>query len=856
MKLMILDGNSIINRAYFGVHPLNAPDGTPTNAVFGFLNIFSKLMTELSPEAVCVTFDLKAPTFRHKACDFYKAQRKPTPEDLVIQIELMKDLLDKMGIRHYEAEGYEADDILGTVGRICAEKGWECIVVTGDKDSLQLVNDRVSVCNIKTRMGKTETILYTPEVFFEEYGFPPAGIVDLKALMGDTSDNIPGVPGIGEKTAMSLVQSYGTLENIYKDLAALDIKDGVRKKLAEGRESAEQSYWLATILRDVPVSFAPEENLWNNDFRPGLYELLARLGFRKYIEKWNVHPSESTEKSTEAASSEILPFEQVTVTAENAEQLAEALENAELIAVAAGEALDSLSVCDGKKVYTADRLSCFLAYDGLLNAVFAPERKIIAHNCKELIRQLMEQGAYSCSFVFDTALAAYLISSTDSDYQPEDLSQRYLGKSFSGAEACFRLKEPLENELEKLGMTELFRSVEMPLCEVLASMEIAGMYVDKKALADFGGELSVKIEDLKKSIWDLAGDEFNINSPKQLGEILFDKLLLPYGKKTKTGWSTNAEVLEKLRSKHPIVDRILEYRELTKLKSTYTDGLQKVIAPDGRIHTNFQMTVTATGRLSSTEPNLQNIPVRKQLGAEIRKMFIAEKGNVLVDADYSQIELRLLSHISEDEAMQQAFLSGEDFHTVTAASVFGVPVSEVTPAMRSGAKAVNFGIIYGISAFSLSQDIGVTTKEAQAYIDAYLSRFRGVQNYRKTVVENARENGYVSTVYGRRRDLPELKNSNFNVRSFGERVALNMPIQGTAADIIKLAMISVYHALKKEGLKGRLILQVHDELIVECPEDEKERVGEIVRNCMENVAALSVPLAVDVNSGRSWAEAH
>ena len=856
MKLMILDGNSIINRAYFGVHPLNAPDGTPTNAVFGFLNIFSKLMAELSPEAVCVTFDLKAPTFRHKACDFYKAQRKPTPEDLVIQIELMKELLDKMGIRHYEAEGYEADDILGTVGRICAEKGWECIVVTGDKDSLQLVNDRVSVCNIKTRMGKTETILYTPEVFFEEYGFPPAGIVDLKALMGDTSDNIPGVPGIGEKTAMSLVQSYGTLENIYKDLAALDIKDGVRKKLAEGRESAEQSYWLATILRDVPVSFAPEENLWNNDFRPGLYELLARLGFRKYIEKWNVHPSESAEKSTEAASSEILPFEQVTVTAENAEQLAEALENAELIAVAAGEGLDSFSVCDGKKVYTADRLSCFLAYDGLLNAVFAPERKIISHNCKELIRQLMEQGAYSCSFVFDTALAAYLISSTDSDYQPEDLSLRYLGKSFSGSEACFRLKEPLENELEKLGMTELFRSVEMPLCEVLASMEIAGMYVDKKALADFGEELSVKIEDLKKSIWDLAGDEFNINSPKQLGEILFDKLLLPYGKKTKTGWSTNAEVLEKLRSKHPIVDQILEYRELTKLKSTYTDGLQKVIAPDGRIHTNFQMTVTATGRLSSTEPNLQNIPVRKQLGAEIRKMFIAEKGNVLVDADYSQIELRLLSHISEDEAMQQAFLSGEDFHTVTAASVFGVPVSEVTPAMRSGAKAVNFGIIYGISAFSLSQDIGVTTKEAQAYIDAYLSRFRGVQNYRKTVVENARENGYVSTVYGRRRDLPELKNSNFNVRSFGERVALNMPIQGTAADIIKLAMISVYHALKKEGLKGRLILQVHDELIVECPEDEKERVGEIVRNCMENVAALSVPLAVDVNSGRSWAEAH
>ena len=852
MKLMILDGNSIVNRAFYGVRPLNAPDGTPTNAIYGFVAILQRLLEEQQPQAVCVSFDLKAPTFRHQQYEAYKAQRKGMPEELAAQMPILKEVLDAMGIRRYELEGFEADDILGTAAAICEKSGWDCVIVTGDKDSLQLITDTTSVCNVKTRMGQTETVLYTPERFQEEYGFAPPLMVDLKALMGDSSDNIPGVPGVGEKTAMDLVQRYGEIKNIYENLDSLEIKEGVRKKLAQGRESAEMSYWLATIIRDVPLDFKPEDNLWDKNYTGALYGIFKRLGFNKFIEKWGLTESGEAAISEEQTH---LPRRELSST-EEIDALIEAINAAEQIAVYPLEGLDRIEVCDGKNVYDAAWNRCSEGYDRLLSAVFSPEIKKTGHNVKDLMGLLLKEGLSTEGFVFDTALAAYLLEATESDYALERISVRYTGAEAAGAEAVFKLAPVLDAKLRELGMDGLYYQAELPLCAVLAEMEAAGFFVDRKALYDFGESLNAGIAQLQQSIWNHAGHEFNINSPKQLGSVLFDELLLPYGKKTKTGWSTNADVLEKLQGKHPIVDEVLEYRMLTKLKSTYADGLLKVISEDGRIHTNFQMTVTATGRLSSTEPNLQNIPVRKKLGAQIRNMFVAAPGMMLVDADYSQIELRLLAHISGDETMKEAFLSGEDFHTVTASNVFGVPVSEVTPILRSRAKAVNFGIVYGISAFSLAQDIGVYPNEAKAYIDAYLEKYHGVRDYMKQIVETAKAQGYVSTVYGRRRYLPELKSTNFNMRSFGERVALNMPVQGTAADIIKLAMVNVHRRLKAECLKARLILQVHDELIVECPGEEAEQVRQILTEEMENAARLSVPLLAEAHIGHSWAEAH
>lgn len=852
MKLMILDGNSIVNRAYYGVRPLNAPDGTPTNAIYGFVAILQRLLEEQQPQAVCVSFDLKAPTFRHQQYEAYKAQRKGMPEELAAQMPILKEVLDAMGIRRYELEGFEADDILGTAAAICEKSGWDCVIVTGDKDSLQLITDTTSVCNVKTRMGQTETVLYTPERFQEEYGFAPPLMVDLKALMGDSSDNIPGVPGVGEKTAMDLVQRYGEIKNIYANLDNLEIKEGVRKKLAQGRDSAEMSYWLATIIRDVPLEFKPEDNLWDENYTGALYGIFKRLGFNKFIEKWGLTESGETATAEESAH---LPRRELS-SMEEIDALIAAINTAEQIAVYPLEGLDRIEVCDGKTVYDAAWNRCGEDYDRLLSAVFSPAVKKTGHNVKDLMGLLLKEGLSTEGFVFDTALAAYLLEATESDYALERISVRYTGAEADGAEAVFKLAPGLDEKLRELGMDELYYQAELPLCAVLAEMEATGFFVDRKALYDFGESLNAGIAQLQQSIWNHAGHEFNINSPKQLGTVLFDELLLPYGKKTKTGWSTNADVLEKLQGKHPIVDEVLEYRMLTKLKSTYADGLLKVISEDGRIHTNFQMTVTATGRLSSTEPNLQNIPVRKKLGAQIRNMFVAAPGMMLVDADYSQIELRLLAHISGDETMKEAFLSGEDFHTVTASNVFGVPVSEVTPVLRSRAKAVNFGIVYGISAFSLAQDIGVYPNEAKAYIDAYLEKYHGVRDYMKQIVEIAKAQGYVSTVYGRRRSLPELKSANFNMRSFGERVALNMPVQGTAADIIKLAMVNVHRRLKRENLKARLILQVHDELIVECPGEEAEQVRQILTEEMENAARLSVPLLAEAHIGHSWAEAH
>ena len=850
MKLMILDGNSIVNRAYYGVRMLNAPDGTPTNAVYGFLAILQKLLDDNSPDALCVAFDLPAPTFRHRQYELYKAQRKPMPEDLAVQMPVLKELLSAMGIKQLAAEGWEADDVLGTVARICEEAGWDCEIVTGDRDSFQLITGRTDVLHVKSSRGRTETIDYTLPYFREEYGFAPPQMVDLKALMGDASDNIPGVAGIGEKTAMELVRRFGTIDNIYSQLDTLDIRDAVRKKLAAGEESARMSYELATIRRDAPVELVPGDALWRLEKSPELLDMLRRLGFNRYIEKWGLAEEQGT---SAAAEREVRALPELEL---SPEEIAARIEKAEYVSVLHAGDMSALTLCDGEAVFKAEQLACGAAWDGIIDKLFSDKVRKVSHGVKDFMAMAMTEGISPRGFVFDTELAAYVLDPTESAYPIEKLSARHLGAEKSAAQAAYELYPALDARLSEADAHELYYDIELPLCAVLADMERAGFLVDRAALSAYGESMVSGIDALQRQIWDYAGHEFNINSPKQLGEVLFEELMLPAGKKTKTGWSTNADVLEKLVGKHPIISDILDYRMLTKLKSTYADGLIKVISPDGRIHTNFKMTVTATGRLSSTEPNLQNIPVRKELGSEIRKMFVAAPGHVLVDADYSQIELRLLAHISGDETMKNAFLTGEDIHAVTASQVFGVPLEDVTAQMRSHAKAVNFGIVYGISAFSLAQDIGVRPREAQAYIDAYLEKYHGVREYMERVIAEAKANGYVSTLYGRRRPMPELKSPNRNMRAFGERVARNMPIQGTAADIMKLAMVNVHRRMRAEGLESRLILQVHDELIAECPEHEAERVKALLEEEMSGAAKLSVPLTANAKIGRSWAEAH
>ena len=884
-KLMVIDGNSIINRAFYGIRMLTTRDGTPTNAVYGFLNILLKLVEEEAPQALCVTFDRKAPTFRHLAYEGYKAQRKGMPEELAAQLPLMKDVLDAMNIPRYELDGWEADDIIGTISVKDAAAGWETVIVTGDKDSLQLVTDATRVKLVTTRMGQTTTREMTPDAFREAYGFDPIHIIDLKALMGDASDNIPGVKGIGEKTAMDLIQRYISVEEIYKDLDALEVKPAVRKKLTEGVEQARLSYELATIHTDAPIDFTPEDAVRKGYNEPALYDLLLKLEFSKLIDRLGLKAPQG-EVQAEETFTGTCTSEEVTDRA-RAEELLAIWRQQESVDVLALPTLDVV-VVEHWESETDSHAALLMAsklegYNKILKALFAADIRKNTHDVKTLLSRLLAEGIEGEGFVFDTALAAYLLSPTDGSYELEKLDVTYfnheaakaketylapdaftpladttavLGAFLSHCALIGALKEVMAPRLEELGMHELYYELELPLCPVLARMEQEGFLVDRKALTEFGQMLEGRIAADQAAIYELAGETFNINSTQQFGKILFEKLGLPPVKKTKTGYSTNAEVLEKLRDKHPIVDAVLDYRQLTKLKSTYVDGLTKVIAPDGRIHTSFQNTVTATGRLSSTEPNLQNIPIRTELGAELRKMFVAGPGHVLVDADYSQIELRLLAHIAGDEHMIAAFRSGEDIHTVTASQVFGVPAELVTHEMRRRAKAVNFGIVYGISDFSLSQDIGVTRREAKEYMERYFETYSGVRAYMTQVVEDAREKGYVSTIMGRRRWLPELKSSNFNTRSFGERVALNAPIQGTAADLIKKAMIRVDARLRAEGLEARLVLQVHDELIVECPEEEADRVCALLTEEMEGVARLAVPLTAEAHSGQSWAQCH
>ena len=841
MKLLILDGNSVINRAYFGVKPLTTRDGLYTHAIFGFLNILERMQKEEQPDAVAVAFDLHGPTFRHLRYDGYKATRHGMPEELAQQMPVMKQVLRAMSIPIYECQGWEADDVIGTVGRICSNNAWQCVIVTGDRDSLQLIDDNVNVKLVISKPGQTNATLYDRAQFEAEYGFEPKKLIDLKALMGDASDNIPGVAGVGPKTAKELLLKFGSLDGVYANLDNPSVRPKLREKLEAGKDNAYLSYELATIIPEAPIDFAPEDALLQPYHKQELYQLFQRLEFVKLIDKYGLRSA--AVEAPKASKAEHLP-------------------KAESVP-------DDLDAC---ALYFAPDGSLGIAWEGGVCALtpmeaqmnplcLAPETKLILHDSKSALHRLAELGLDGREVAFDTALAAYDLNPSQSDYPVSKLATTFLGMTVEDgdaatcAEAVWLLHQPLAQELDRCGMEQLYKEIELPLCRVLYKMERRGIAIDREQLAAFGKMLSGHIADCEALIYSYSGASFNINSPKQLGEVLFDQLGLPPVKKTKTGYATNADVLEKLKNKHPIIPAIVDYRMLTKLKSTYADGLMKEIREDGRIHTTLQNLVTATGRLSSTEPNLQNIPVRTDLGAEIRKMFVPKPGCVLVDADYSQIELRVLAHIADDKTMQQAFCSGEDIHTATAAQVFRVDKDQVTPLQRRHAKAVNFGIVYGISEFSLAEDIGVSRYEAREYIDNYLATYHGVRDYMKRVVAEARETGYTTTLYGRRRYIPELKSSNFNIRQGAERIALNTPIQGTAADLIKLAMVRVEQALNEKYPEAKLLLQVHDELIVECPAQIASDVAALVSRQMEQVATLRVPLTAEAKIGKSWYDA-
>ena len=840
MKLLILDGNSVINRAFYGVKPLTTREGLYTHAIYGFLNILERMEKEEQPDAVCVAFDLHGPTFRHLKYDGYKATRHAMPEELRQQMPLMKEVLTAMNIPIYACQGWEADDVIGTVGRICSNNGWECVIVTGDRDSLQLIDEHVHVKLVISKAGQTTATLYTEEKFREEYGFAPAKMVDLKALMGDSSDNIPGVAGVGPKTASDLLMKFGSLDGVYENLQDASVKPKLREKLESGRENAYLSYDLATIVCKAPIDFEPMDAVIQPYNKAALYALFQKLEFVKLIDKYGLRGA--AVEAPKQAVAKIAPLPQVDAPPANLEHCALYLAEDGSLGIAWENGVCALTPLEAQMGLSLG--------DGLL-----------LHDAKATMHRLDEMGIAYGSCAFDTALAAYDLNPSQSDYPVSKLATNFLGTSVEDgdaaacAEAMWHLRPALTAELEKNGMAQLYFDMELPLCTVLYRMENRGIAIDKEQLAQFGAMLAQRIADCEKLIYSYSEETFNINSTKQLGDLLFEKLGLPPVKKTKTGYSTNAEVLEKLKAKHPIIPAIMDYRMLTKLKSTYADGLMAVIGADGRIHTTFQNLVTATGRLSSTDPNLQNIPVRTDLGAEIRKMFIPKTGHVLVDADYSQIELRVLAHIADDPVMRNAFVSGLDVHTVTAAQVFGVAPEQVTSLQRRHAKAVNFGIVYGISEFSLAEDIGVSRWEAKDYIDSYLAHYSGVRDYMKQVVIDAREQGYTATLYGRKRYIPELKSSNFNIRSGAERIALNTPIQGTAADLIKLAMIRVENALNSQYPEAQLLLQVHDELIVECPETLATAVAELVSREMQNVAQLSVPLQAEAKWGKSWYDA-
>ncbi len=888
---MIVDGNSILNRAFYGLSKtasLTTTEGVHTNAVFGFINILSKYLAEEDPKYLCVAFDLKAPTFRHKEYDQYKAQRKGMPEELAEQVPIIKQVLDAMNIKRVEVAGYEADDILGSISLCAEENGMEAILLTGDRDSLQLASNTTRIKLPVTRGNKTETDEYDYQKVFEKYGVTPDKLIDVKGLMGDPSDNIPGVPGIGEKTALELIKKFNSIEDVYSNIDLVE-KKGVREKLEANKELAFLCKRLATIERRMPDICNMDLYLRTDFDKEKLYEVFQKLEFKTFIDKFGLRENAKSQ-ALDNMTTEYTQIRSIT----DLEEYTKEIKNSKGLTIyyhmdLSGSFIDDLCIyaCEDKSlpaviVFSKD-FSSSMVLEAMRDILEDNEIKKYGHDLKAFIKYLKAIGIEINGVAFDTMIAAYILEPTRSSYRIAELSEDLLKKVITPTESLYdkhgkKLEQDLEIDAFAICATcakvifelvqcftpiikeneqeELFYNIELPLVEVLADMELWGFKVDVEGLQVFSKELDGKIVILENEIYMLAGENFNINSPKQLGVILFEKLGLPSGKKTKTGYSTGAEVLEKLSQKHEIVDRILEYRQLMKLKSTYADGLLSVIDKNtNKIHSNFNQTVTATGRISSTEPNLQNIPIKLELGRKIRKVFIPSSENyVLLDADYSQIELRVLAHITGDKNMTDAFNNEEDIHTTTASKVFGIPIDEVSPVMRSRAKAVNFGIVYGIGDFSLAQDIGVTKKEAKRYIDEYLDKYSSVKEYMSDTVEKGRENGFVTTIFNRRRYLPELKSSNFHMRAFGERVAMNTPIQGSAADIIKISMVKVYTELKKRKLKSRLILQVHDELIIETAKSELDEVSELLKDCMENAVSLTVPLTVDVKHGDTWYE--
>ncbi len=847
MGLLAIDGNSILNRAFYGIRLLSNQKGIYTNAIFGFMNIYFKHVSEVKPDRIVAAFDLREKTFRHKFSSEYKANRKGMPEELAMQLPYVKQILTLMGISVITCEGYEADDILGTLARICSEQGSHCHIVTGDRDSLQLVSENVTVRLVTNK----ETILYTPERFIEEYGFEPIHLIDLKALMGDSSDNISGVPGIGQKTASGLIQKWQSIQNLYENIDNAGLTKGVFNKLVNSKFEAEKSKYLATIVQTAPIP----QNLSDYDKKPTdsakLKELLLELEMAKLLSKLDLDNN-----SSETAS-------------ENKPDTAEK-EIPEISYPEEALCTDIISSWEKENtaftyLFNENVLSVF--YNNIVYITEEPEiiKEFLGSNIKKRTfsakphyRYMLSNDAELKNLITDGEICAYLLNPTTSEYTIDRLAITYhvpcVRGTHSDPAVLSKLCDEMENIIKEQGQTELY-NLELRLTEVLASMEHTGVQVDKKGVKEFGVYLSEQIEEMQQMVFDEAGHEFNIGSPKQLGEVLFSEMGLPHGKKTKTGYSTNAEILESLRGEYKIVDYVLKWRQFSKLKSTYVDGLLKTVGKDGRIHSVFKQTETRTGRISSTEPNMQNIPVRTPLGSNMRKFFTASDGNILLDADYSQIELRILANICGDENMQAAFLSGEDIHTATAAQVFDMPIEMVTKEMRSAAKAVNFGIIYGIGAFSLSKDIGVSVYEANRYIKNYLARYPKVNSFMENIVENAKLDGYVSTYFNRRRPVPELRQSNKMVQAAGKRIAMNTPIQGTAADIIKMAMVKVYDKLKAEVPQAKLILQVHDELIVEVPQKLAIKAAKILGEEMQNVVSFKVPLTAEVSMGGSWYDA-
>lgn len=865
MKLLVIDGNSIINRAFYGIKLLTTKKGEYTNAIYGFLNIMLKLESICEPDAVAVAFDMHAPTFRHKMYDAYKAGRHSMPDELHSQMPLLKEILHSLGIKTLEKEGWEADDILGTLAEACRKNGDECFIATGDRDSLQLAHDGVKVLLARTKAGQAVTDIYDEKAIMEEYGVTPAELIQVKALQGDSSDNIPGVAGVGAKTALDLIGRFHTIDYIYENLDELDIKAGVKAKLEKDRDNAYLSLKLGEISTQVPVDTDISSYIGGTPDHQEAVKLFVRLELFSLIPKFNLDSNSAPSVEENAVKREI-----TRLTCVDADYLLKRVKGKDtyFYPLIVDGAITDLYFSFGDEIIVMPQETPEYSY--FVRNFFEDESTAkYTYNSKELHRLACKYDVELKNVQGDLMLSAYLLRPSDSNYDLEHLCLEYgitvpeflntLGERDMTVSLAATLK-PLFDKTSELvnqaGEFELLKEIELPLSAVLAKMEYVGFEVDKDGIEQFGKMLGEKISELTSQIYESVGYEFNINSPKQLGTALFEDLHLPCKKKTKTGYSTNAEVLEGLINEHPAIKQILEYRSLSKLKSTYCDGLLKVIEPDGRIHTRFNQVETRTGRISSLEPNLQNIPIRTELGREMRKFFIAGDGKKLIDADYSQIELRVLSDLANDEVMINAFNNGDDIHTITASQVFDMPVEMVTKQMRSRAKAVNFGIVYGIGAFSLAKDIGVSNKEAKQYIENYLATYSGVDAYMHHMIDIAKDKGYSETLFHRKRYLPELASSNHMMRAFGERVARNMPIQGTAADIIKIAMVKVDKRLSAENMKSRLILQVHDELIVEAPDDEAEKALAIVTQEMENACKMKVTLKADGNIGNTWYDAH